>query len=84
MPPYDKQQRLLELQRELAVLRSELGVQGEPGEQQRSFAHASQELLRLEAERVGQLGTWTWDLTSGVIAWSQELYRILGLSERDR
>jgi PAS domain S-box-containing protein len=36
-----------------------------------------EELLR-EAERVAHLGTWTWDLASGRVSWSDELYRILG------
>lgn len=36
-----------------------------------------EELLR-EAERIGHLGTWTWDLGSGRVTWSDELYRILG------
>ena len=37
-----------------------------------------EELLR-EAERVAHLGTWTWDLGSGRVTWSDELFRILGL-----
>ncbi len=37
-----------------------------------------EELLR-EAERVAQLGTWTWDVASGRVTWSDQLYRILGL-----
>jgi signal transduction histidine kinase len=37
-----------------------------------------EELLR-EAERVAHLGTWTWDMESGRVTWSDELYRILGL-----
>jgi signal transduction histidine kinase/CheY-like chemotaxis protein len=34
-------------------------------------------LLR-EAERIAHLGTWTWDLGSGRVTWSDELFRILG------
>jgi two-component system cell cycle sensor histidine kinase/response regulator CckA len=37
-----------------------------------------EELLR-EAERLAHLGTWTWDLATGRVTWSDELYRILGL-----
>jgi PAS domain S-box-containing protein len=37
-----------------------------------------EELLR-EAGRVAHLGTWTWDMGSGRVTWSDELYRILGL-----
>ncbi len=38
-----------------------------------------EELLR-DAERVAHLGTWTWDIASGRVTWSDELYRILGLA----
>ena len=33
-----------------------------------------------EAQQLAQLGSWSWDLTSGEVAWSQELHRIFGLS----
>jgi two-component system, cell cycle sensor histidine kinase and response regulator CckA len=36
------------------------------------------EALLATAERTAQLGTWTWDLVSNEVAWSPELYRILG------
>ena len=32
-----------------------------------------------EAQQLAELGSWSWDLTSGEVTWSQELYRILGL-----
>jgi signal transduction histidine kinase len=37
-----------------------------------------EELLR-EAERIAHFGTWTWDVSSGRVTWSDEMYRILGL-----
>jgi PAS domain S-box-containing protein len=37
-----------------------------------------EELLR-DAERVAHLGTWTWDVESGRVTWSDELHRILGI-----
>jgi diguanylate cyclase (GGDEF)-like protein/PAS domain S-box-containing protein len=33
-----------------------------------------------EAQRLAQLGSWSWDLRSGEMTWSRELYRVLGLS----
>lgn len=33
-----------------------------------------------EAQLVAELGSWSWDLESGSLTWSDELYRILGLS----
>jgi two-component system cell cycle sensor histidine kinase/response regulator CckA len=37
-----------------------------------------EELLR-DAESVAHLGTWTWDIASGRVTWSDELHRILGI-----
>jgi diguanylate cyclase (GGDEF)-like protein/PAS domain S-box-containing protein len=39
---------------------------------------ASQAELQ-QAQQLAQLGSWTWDLTSGEVTWSDELFRILGL-----
>lgn len=70
------------LQREVIRLRAQVA------ELQRSAARlgegrdgsvAEREELLREAERVMHLGTWTWDLQSGQVSWSDELYRILGL-----
>ncbi|MFA7382714.1 MAG: PAS domain S-box protein [Desulfurivibrionaceae bacterium] len=41
------------------------------------FQH-NQELLK-EAERLGKLGSWELDLVSGVLRWSEEVYRIFEL-----
>ena len=32
-----------------------------------------------EAQRIAHVGSWEWDLASGKVAWSDELYRILGV-----
>jgi PAS domain S-box-containing protein len=32
------------------------------------------------AQRLARLGDWEWDVTAGVIHWSDEMYRILGLA----
>ncbi|MFK4445740.1 PAS domain S-box-containing protein [Caballeronia udeis] len=34
------------------------------------------------AQRLARLGDWEWDTTAGVIHWSDEMYRILGLVPR--
>ncbi len=53
---------------------------------ERSGASATQEekLRRserslLDAHRLARLGNWTWDIRSGEIEWSEEVYRIFGL-----
>jgi diguanylate cyclase (GGDEF)-like protein/PAS domain S-box-containing protein len=44
---------------------------------------ASETALK-EAQQLAQLGSWSWDLTSGEVTWSQELYRILGLPPEEQ
>jgi diguanylate cyclase (GGDEF)-like protein/PAS domain S-box-containing protein len=39
---------------------------------------ASETALK-EAQQLAGLGSWSWDLTSDEVTWSQELYRIFGL-----
>ncbi len=41
------------------------------------------ELQRAEVERLAHIGSWTWDLASNRVTWSDELYRIAG-QEPDR
>lgn len=38
------------------------------------------ELRLLEAQRVGHLGNWEWDIVTDALWWSDEVYRIFGLS----
>jgi PAS domain S-box-containing protein len=37
-----------------------------------------------EAQRIGNLGSWEFDLATGAIAWSDQVYRIFGLAVGDR
>src|SRR5690349_7769681 len=72
-----------------ALLREVLTLRAQVAEMQRAAARhvdtvgislpEREELMR-EAERVAHLGTWTWDMESGRVTWSDELFRILGLS----
>ena len=39
---------------------------------------AQNEARLVEAQKIAHLGNWEWDLLSNKIAWSDELYRILG------
>jgi PAS domain S-box-containing protein len=45
---------------------------------QESKLRASEAQLR-EAQRIGRMGSWMIDLTSGQVTWSEETYRIQGL-----
>ena len=56
---------------------------------QKTLAELSRELqesnARLEeAQRVAQVGHWEWDLETDVVVWSDETYRIFGLSPQER
>ena len=31
-----------------------------------------------ESQRLAHLGSWDWDVTSGAVTWSEEMYRIHG------
>jgi diguanylate cyclase (GGDEF)-like protein/PAS domain S-box-containing protein len=37
-----------------------------------------------EAQQLARLGSWSWDLTSNEVTWSQELYRIFGLPPEEQ
>ena len=43
----------------------------------RDVLREREELLR-EAEQIAHIGSWAWDMRTGSVAWSDELYRILG------
>lgn len=70
------------LRREVTALRAQVAELRRAAARHQDTAGVSlaerEELLR-EAERVAHLGTWTWDMESGRVTWSDELYRILGL-----
>ena len=36
-----------------------------------------------EAQRLAQVGSWHWDLSTGVVQWSDELFNLLGLDPAD-
>jgi len=37
----------------------------------------------IEAQRIAHLGSWDWDIVSGNLRWSDEVYRIFGLLPRE-
>lgn len=47
-------------------------------EQEEQIRKREQQLAR--AQRITHLGSWEWDLVNGNTSWSDELYRIFGLS----
>src|ERR1700743_1603427 len=70
------------LQREVVGLRlqgAELQRAAARHEDTEGVSLADREELLRDAERVAHLGTWTWDIASGRVTWSDELHRILGI-----
>ncbi len=37
----------------------------------------------LKAQQIAHLGNWDWDITTGGLAWSDEIYRIFGLAPQE-
>jgi len=66
--------KLAALEAEVRSLRQALGRQAPPP------VLSKREALLVEAERVAHMGSWAWDLEANEISWSDEFYRILGLS----
>ena len=42
-----------------------------------------QRTLLAEAQKIAGLGSWEWDPDSGRVSWSEELYRIFGVTPQD-
>jgi two-component system sensor histidine kinase UhpB len=42
-----------------------------------------QRTLLAEAQKIAGLGSWEWDPDTGRVAWSEELYRIFGVTPQD-
>ncbi|MGH9034451.1 MAG: EAL domain-containing protein, partial [Acidimicrobiia bacterium] len=60
----------------LALDRAELFDRERIGRQ----ALAEREFQLAEAQRTARLGSYTWDLRTGAVSWSDEMYRVLGFA----
>ena len=41
------------------------------------------ERILTETQRIGNLGSWSWDIATGDLAWSDEVYRIFGVQRQE-
>lgn len=49
----------------------------------RTFKRSQQRIIKnhikfKEAQRIGKIGSWEWDIANGKVTWSQELFRLFG------
>jgi PAS domain S-box-containing protein len=44
---------------------------------------SSLEQALIDAQEIGHLGSWEWDVAANVVTWSDELYRIYGLEPQE-
>ena len=51
--------------------------------QERTAELADANIHLLEAQRLGNLGSWSWDVVSNRVSWSDQLYKIYGVSPRE-
>jgi formate hydrogenlyase transcriptional activator len=42
------------------------------------------ERILIETQRIASLGSWNWDIATGNLDWSDEVYRIFGLQRQER
>ena len=61
------------------IKETEATLRAEVAERQRAnrIIRASSTALE-EAQRLGQIGSWTWTKSTDLVTWSKELYRIMG------
>ncbi len=55
----------------------ELNLKRLVSEQEQKIRKREQQLAR--AQKITHLGSWEWDIVSGKMSWSDEMYRILGI-----
>ena len=60
-------------------------IQLRDAELERHRAHLEEEVAQrtarlTEAQRIANLGNWEWDIANNTLAWSDEIYRIFGLT----
>jgi PAS domain S-box-containing protein len=51
--------------------------------QERTAELADANIHLLEAQRLGNLGSWSWDIVSNRVSWSDQLYKIYDVNPRD-
>jgi PAS domain S-box-containing protein len=80
----DAERRVRELERRVASLQAEVASlrarQLRSGEQDSGVGCMSteREVMHAEVERLANIGSWSWDVRTNAVAWSEQAYRIFG------
>lgn len=77
------EQRVIERTRELTAANEELKIEMAERKRAEEALRESQRKLE-EAQRIAHVGHWERDLDTDLIIWSDEIYRIFGLSPREK
>jgi putative nucleotidyltransferase with HDIG domain/PAS domain S-box-containing protein len=86
--PFQREEVLIRARTHLQLYRMQVNlealVQTRTSELQKANEelHKSQTSLE-DAQRIGHLGNWEWDIVSNELHWSEELYRIFGLDSEN-
>ncbi len=70
------------VEKELQYINEELVAANEELNSMNQELTSSEVDLR-EAQRIAHLGSWSWDIATGNITWSDEVYRIFGFKPRE-
>jgi two-component system, cell cycle sensor histidine kinase and response regulator CckA len=76
------EQRIAELQDEVARLRTR-HLRAEESNVPLGNALTEREAVVSEVERLAHVGSWVWDVRTNQVAWSSELFRILGYDQAE-
>lgn len=78
--PFDAEEVLARVRTHLSLARmEELAAEIEERKRSEKALLESEALLKM-SQRIGHMGSWKWHLPSGRLQWSDETYRIFGLS----
>jgi diguanylate cyclase (GGDEF)-like protein/PAS domain S-box-containing protein len=75
-----------EMEEELRRAHNELEIRVKERTAELTAANAQQKKSKarlIEAQRIAHLGNWDWDIEKNELSWSDEIYRIFGLSPQE-
>ena len=83
----EEQQRVLKILAERVIRQLELRRENMRNRRRADMAVLSHDVMLqrlLEAQRLAQIGSWDWNMTTNELYWSPEMYRLFGLNEENQ